>query len=152
MLSNDNLKEYVGKLLRTLCEPTTPTTTQEVYCRLFAFDLDVVLPILSHELDSEPDVVRLVLGVLIEISHHSHESIRSLFPKFIACLEHEDRLVRAAAVQFVRETRLDDRAILDSLRRRIIEDEPIIQREAALTLIELDDSLVEKLPKIFCEV
>lgn len=148
--SNDDPKKHIEKLLRVLCEPATPFTTQEVLRRLLTFDLDVVLPILEDELRSEPDVIRLVLGVLIEISEDfGRESIRGLLPAIAECLDNKDRLVRMSAIQLVRETQLADRFILDALRERIVEDEPNIRREAAVAVIELDDSLVERLPRMF---
>ena len=148
--SNNNPAEYIGNLLRVLAEPTTPTTSQEIFARLSAFDLDHVLMILEHELDSEPEVTRLVLGVLIEISDHlGSEPIQGLLLKVAECLDHEERLVRMAAIQLVREARLAHPAVLDALRKHIMDDEPAIQREAAVTLIELDDSLIKRLPIMF---
>jgi len=148
--SNDDPKKQIEKLLRVLSEPTTPFTTKEVFSRLMTFNLDVVLASLEHEMSSEPDVVRLVLGVLMEISEHfGSESIQGLLPRISECIGHENRLVRMAAIQLVREARLAHPAVLRSLQSHIMDDEPIIQREAAVTLIELDDSLIKRLPIMF---
>jgi len=132
-------------LLRLLADPTTPHTSLEIWDRIMAFGWDECVPYLMQELNTgEPDVRRLVISVLWqEIEQMGSERVQPFIPHILNCLSDPSRLVRIAAVQVVRDLRLDDAIPL--LRRIVCKDERPLASEALLALMELDDELINDL-------
>jgi len=134
--------EQLPTLLRLLADPTSPHTSLELWDRITAFGWDECLPCLMQELETgEPDVKRLVMGVLWqELEHLGSERVQPFVPLILPLLDDPDRLVRMAAIQAVRDLRPDD--AIPQLHRIVCEDERPLAAEAFIALMELDDDLL----------
>lgn len=134
--------ENLSSLLRLLANPTTPHTSLELWDRITAFGWDECVLCLMKELQTgEPDVKRLVMGVLWqELEHLGPERVQPFIPLILPQLGDPDRLVRMAAIQAVRDLRLEES--IPHLRRIICEDERPLAAEALVAVIELDDNLL----------
>ncbi len=139
---SDRFLKDLPTLLRLLADPTTPHTSLEIWDRIMAFGWDECVPYLMQELNrGEPDVKRLVISVLSqELEQMGSERAQPFISHILNCLSDPDRLVRIAAVQVVRDFRLDE--AIPFLRRVVCEDERPLATEALLALMELDDELI----------
>ncbi|MBB01203.1 MAG: hypothetical protein CMJ47_01000 [Planctomyces sp.] len=137
--------EDLPSLLRLLANPTTPHTSLELWDRITAFGWDECVPFLMKELETgEPDVKRLVMGVLWqELEHLGAERVQPFIPLILPQLGDPDRLVRMAAIQAVRDLRLEES--IPHLRRIICEDERPLAAEALVALIELDENMLDEI-------
>lgn len=137
--------ENLSSLLRLLANPTTPHTSLELWDRITAFGWDECVPCLMKELETgEPDVKRLVMGVLWqETEYVGPERVQPFVPFILPLLGDSDRLVRMAAIQAVRDLRLQES--IPQLRRIVCEDERPLAAEALVALMELDDGLLDDL-------
>jgi hypothetical protein len=138
--------EQLSGLLRQLADPTTQYTAPELWSRIQAAGWDTSVPVLLSELrGDDPDVKRLVLDILAEeaeqIGTESTEPFHGAVERLLA---DEDRLVRMAAVHAVRDLHVTTPTARAALRRIICNNEAPLAREALLTLVELDDGLVEE--------
>ncbi len=135
--------EHLPSLLRLLADPTTPHTSLELWERITAFGWDECVSCLIQELETgEHDVKLLVMGVLWqELEHLGSERVQPFIPLILPLLGDPDRLVRMAAVQAVRDLRLEES--LPQLHRIVCEDERPLAAEALVALMELDDSVLE---------
>jgi len=133
------------QLLHLLANPTTPHTSLELWDRITAFGWDDCVPCLMKELETgEPDVKRLVMGVLWqELEHLGPERVQPFIPLILPLLADPDRLVRMAAIQAVRDLQLKE--ALPQLRRIVCEDERPLAAEALVSLMELDGGLLDDL-------
>ncbi len=139
--------EHLPSLLRLLADPITPHTSLELWERITAFGWDECVSCLMQELETgEPDVKRLVMGVLWqELEHLGSERVQPFVTLILPLLGDSDRLVRMAAVQAVRDLRLEES--LPQLHRIVCEDERPLAAEALVALMELDDDLLDDLIK-----
>ncbi len=133
------------QLLHLLADPTTPHTSLELWDRITAFGWNECIPCLMQELETgEPDVKRLVMGVLWqELEHLGPERVQPFVPLILPLLADPDRLVRMAAIQAVRDLQLKE--ALPQLRRIVCEDERPLAAEALVSLMELDGGLLDDL-------
>lgn len=152
--------EQLPVLLRQLAEPTTPHTTKELWCRIASEEWEYSAPTLLHELRTgENDVKRLVLSIVCEQTHIvRHTPIRPFLIEIERLLTDDDRLVRMAAIEAVRELAQTGRdvdvaspAVLVSLRKIGCDDELPLAREALLTLLEMDDDAVTEIAALLRE-
>lgn len=139
--------EQLSGILRLLADPTTPHTAAELWCRIQAEGWELCIPTLLSELQGDnPDVKRLVLAVLSEeaeqVGTESTEPFQEAVERLLA---DEDRLVRMAAIHTVRDLLISTPTAAAALRRIACHDEPPLAREALISLIELDDGVVEEL-------
>lgn len=137
--------EQLTGLLRQLADPVTPHTAAELWCRIRAVGWEECLPVLLHELQTgNPDVKRLVLAILSEeAEQEGTDSVQPFLDEVERLLADENRLVRMAAIHAVRDLNLSGAS--QALRRIICNDEAELSRQALITLIELDDGVVEEL-------
>jgi hypothetical protein len=151
--SEEQLSHTIRQLLKLLSEPTTPHTTLELWCRIRSIGWERCLPMLTIELESDDAaVVRLVLNLLRdEIEQLGDEMVVALLPKAATCLAHEHRLVRQAAIALIQAARTNDERTIEGLKRIVRNDEPILRREAAHALLELEDRLLDDLSRLFDE-
>jgi uncharacterized protein (UPF0147 family) len=143
--------EQLPALLQLMADPTTPHTSQELWCRIAADDWERHAPTLLHELQAGGnDVKRLVLSILCEQASNVPTSPIQPFLGLIELLLTDgDRLVRMAAIETVRHLFQNKRdedvaspTVLALLHRISRDDELPLAREAMLALIEMDDSAV----------
>jgi HEAT repeat protein len=143
-----NTKKFLSELpqfLRLLADPTTPHTSLELWSRITASGWDECVPCLMQELETgDPDVKRLVVNVVEqEFEQFGSERVQPFVPLVVALLNDADRLVRMAAIQFVRDFRPGN--AIPSLRRIVCEDERLLAAEALVVLMELDNELLDDL-------
>lgn len=136
-------------LLRQLADPVTPHTAAELWCRIQAVGWELCVPVLLHELQTgDPDVKRLVLEILCEeVEQVGTESTEPFQEAVERLLADDDRLVRMAAVHAVKAGVATPTASA-ALRQLVCHDETELARQALLTLIELDDGVVEELGQL----
>lgn len=141
------LRYHLPWLLKTLAEPTTCHTAPELWCRIRSADWEECVPILRDQLASEDaDVIRLTLNILFEeVSNIGTDNLDVFQSAIISCLAHDNRLVRQAAIHVLHEARCDDSTAIQELWRIVKDDESIIRREAAHALLDLDDSVLDRL-------
>jgi len=146
--------EQLPALLRLMADPTTPHTTNELWCRIAADDWERHAPSLLHELQTgENDVKRLVLSIICEQASHVRTTpIQPFLGEIERLLTDDDRLVRMAAIEALRHLyqhcRDEDVAstkALALLHRISCNDELPLARESMLALLEMDDSAVLKI-------
>lgn len=139
--------EQLPGMLRLLADPTTPYTSQEVWCRIQAAGWESCVPMLLSELGGDnPDVKRLVLDILSqEAEQVGTESTEPFHEAVERLLADEDRLVRMAAIHTVRDLSISTPTATAALRRIACNDDAELARQALISLIELDDGLVEEL-------
>lgn len=146
--------EQLPALLRQLADPTTPHTTKELWCRIAGDDWDRHAATLLHELRTgENDVKRLVLSIVCEQATNVRTTpIWPFLVEIERLLTDDDRLVRMAAIEAVRELAQTGRdvdvaspVVLVSLRRIGCHDELLLAREALLTLLEMHDGAVREI-------
>ncbi|MEW4453032.1 HEAT repeat domain-containing protein [Bremerella sp. JC817] len=137
--------EHLPNLLRLLANSTTPHTSLELWERITAFGWDECVSCLMQELETgEPDVKRLVMGVLWEeLEHLGSQRVQPFVPLILPLLNDPDRLVRMAAIQAVRDLHLSE--AIPQLRRIVCEDERPLAAETLAALMELDDELLDDL-------
>lgn len=137
---SEQFTSQLPTLLRLLANPVTPHTVLDLWCRIKMAGWDECESVLLTELRSgDPDVQRLVMGIVVEEAEHlGTESLGQFIPLLVAHLRHEDRLVRNAAIDAVRTFEVADEEAIDSLCQIACEDDALLAREALITLIELD--------------
>lgn len=137
--------EHLPSLLRLLADPTTPHTSLELWERITAFGWDECVSCLMQELETgDPCVKRLVMSIIWqELEQLGPERVQPFVPLILPLLGDLDRLVRMAAVQAVRDLRLEES--IPQLRRIVCEDERPLAAEALIALMELDDDLLDVL-------
>lgn len=152
--------EQLPALLRQLADPTTPHTAKELWCRIAGEEWERCAATLLDELRTgENDVKRLVLSIVCEQATNVRTT--PIWPFLIEIerlLADDDRLVRMAAIQAVRELAQTGRhvdvaspAVLVSLRKIGCDDELPLVREALLTLLEMDDDAVTEIASLLRE-
>jgi len=142
--------EQLPGMLRLLADPTTPHTAPEISCRIQAAGWELCVPVLLSELrGDDPDVKRLVLAILAEEAENVGTESTEPFHEAVEWLmADEDRLVRMAAIHAVRDLHISTPTATAALRRIVCDDEAELARQALLTLIELDDGVVEELAQM----
>ncbi len=75
----------------------------------------------------------------------SPESVAEICNRF---LDHDNRLVRQAAIHLIQAANLKDKTTINALRRIVASDEPLIAKEAASALLELDGHFIEEIRTI----
>jgi hypothetical protein len=147
MSSLDQFVQQLPGLLRQLADPTTQYTSQELWCRIHSAGWDLCVPVLLAELKGSDDSVkRLVMHILVE--HHEHASDESLelFHDVVEqLLEDESRVVRMAAIHAVRDLSIWTPTVAASLRWIVCHDHPVLAREALVSLMELDNGIMDEL-------
>jgi hypothetical protein len=149
--------QQLPAFLRVMADPTTPHTTNELWCRIAADDWDRHAPTLLYELRTGMnDVKRLVLSIVCEQANIVRSTpIQPFLVEIERLLTDDDRLVRMAAIYAVRdlfdvgrEPNMSSPSVLESLRRIGCHDELPLAREALLTLLEIDDSAVREIASL----
>ena len=135
-----DLSENLSLLLQLLADPVKPHTTQELWCRIGEHQWDRCVPAIHNALEhSDPSVIRLALSVLNEQADvHGSESLEDFLPDILACLKHDDRLVRNGAIILVQDLQIADDSIIQALKGIIRNDEPLLAREALIALLNVD--------------
>jgi HEAT repeats len=139
--------EQLAGMLRQLADPVTPHTVAELWCRIQAAGWDTCVPPLLSELQGDnPDVKRLVLAILSEEAEQiGLESTEPFYESVERLLADDDRLVRMAAIHTVRDLYITMPTAAAALRHIACNDKVELSRQALVTLIELDDGVVEEL-------
>ena len=108
------------------------------------------MPVLLSELQGDdPEVKQLVLAILSEESEYQEgESTDLFFGVVERLLADENRLVRMAAIHAVSDLRITTPTALTALRRIVCHDESPLARQALMTLVELDDSVIEEVASL----
>ena len=135
-----DFSENLPHLLQMLADPVTPHTSKEIWCRIGAFGWEECLPALQNALNStDPSVIRLVLSILNEQADvHGSDSLEDFVPDILACLKHEDRLVRNGAIILIQDVQIADDSIFQDLKGIVRKDEPLLAKEALIALINVD--------------
>lgn len=143
--------EQLPAFLQLMANPTTPRTSEELWCRIAADDWERHAPTLLHELQAgENDVKRLVLSIMCEQASHVRATpLQPFLGEIERLLTDDDRLVRMAAIEAVRhlfqycqDEDVASPKVLALLHRISCNDELPLARGAMLALIEMDDSAV----------
>ena len=139
--------EQLPGILRLLADPTTPHTAAELWCRIQGAGWEFCVPVLLSELRGDnSDVKRLVLAILVEEAENvGTESTEPFHEAVERLLADEDRLVRMAAIHTVRDLLISTPTATAAVRRIVCHDESPLAREALISLVELDDGVVEEL-------
>ncbi len=123
MVSPDSLpfrsaEEKTALLLELMADPNTPWTVSEVHCRIETWsgpdNLATIL--LPHPESSDYGIVRLALNVFEFHAESSTEhTLGNHVNDFVRMLQHEDRLVRQAAVNLLADLSVADDNVIDAL-------------------------------------
>lgn len=142
--------ERLPDLLRQLSLSTTPYTALELWSRIQAAGWEPCVPVMFAELQGDdPDVKSLILGILAEeVEQVGTESTEQFFDTVERLLADDDRLLRMAAIHAVFDLRITTPTASTALRHIVCNDEPPLARQALLTLIELDESVVEEVASL----
>ncbi len=134
------------RLLFLLSDPTTPHTAQELWCRLRSGTWNDYLPILEQQLRlGTPDVQRLVMSILVEDAEQMGvEETLPFVPLVIEKLQHDDRLVRIAAISAINSISPYDEDTQEKLHQVVLNDEPLIAREALIVLMQSDPDYLKR--------
>jgi len=113
-----SVEEKVALLLELMCDPTTAWTTEEVWCRIEAWVGDDIAPILMTHLQSDdPSIVRLVLNVFeFEVEVKGEQTLTEHIDTILTMLQHEDLLVRQAAVNLFGVLGVAEGKVISELR------------------------------------
>lgn len=146
-----DFSENLPLLLQLLADPVTPHTAQELWCRIGEHQWEKCIPALHNALEhSDPSVIQLVLSILNEQADvHGSESLEDFLPDILACLKHDDRLVRSGAIILVQEVHIADDSVIQALKGIVLNDEPLLAREALIALLNVDWETVTEVVALF---
>ena len=155
----DEFLDQLPNLLKTLSDPVTPHTEEELICRMYT-TWSLCVPILMNELaKNDSDVKRLILGIIAEVRNGWESlSVEPFAKTVVSLLKDDDRLVRMSAILTVQAMGLDDKDAISGLKHIISNDELLLATQAMISLLELDmfsytldggRPLVEKISRLF---
>jgi len=146
--------EKVALLLELMCDPTTAWTTEEVWCRIESWVEDRIVPVLLTHLQSDdPSFVRLVLNVFeVEAEIKGEQTLTEHIDTFLTMLQHEDLLVRQAAVDLFGVLSVADGKVISELRQIISTDDPYLATQAAVTILKLKHDEADRLLPFLIEM
>jgi len=148
----EEAKTQTAAILKRLApDPTTPYTAADAACRLLCFGVDEALEALTDGIQSRNrDVAILSLNVLEWIVSQGQfgDKPQKALPSAISALAHEDRLVRASAIDAVGEFGELAAAALPALLRITETDEEYLRVVAAAALLEVSQDHEEEMRSV----
>jgi len=137
----EEAKAQAAAVLERLApDPTTPYTTIDAACRLLCFGVDATVDVLIDGIrSSNRDVAILSLDVLewiVSQRQFGNTALKAL-PSAISALAHEDRLVRASAVDAVGEFGESAAEATPALLKIARTDEEYLRVVAAAAILEV---------------
>jgi len=135
-------EDYILDLLRLLCNPTTPHTVSEVWCRLH---FPECVPLLKSELKSDnPSIIRLVLDVFrheaelrLEAEDNGYLRLPEVEIAVADYIQHNAIFVRQAAIGFFDIAGTDREETISAIHNVMLNDHPIVAVQAANALAKI---------------
>lgn len=142
-------EEKVALLLELMADPTTPWTVSEAHCRIenWSGPNNLATILLPHLDSSDCGIVRLALNVFeFHAEATTEHTLGNHVDDFVRMLQHEDRLIRQAAVNLLADLNVSDDIVIDGLQQVIKNnDEPYLAMEAMIATVKLKPQAADNL-------